>query len=150
MKIPSVPPVGHVIAYEYLWASQADLREDGGKVYPCAVVMAVDTEGPHSIAYVLGISHSPPQKGQRAIEVPPKLKKHLRLDQKPSWIYTGELNVFAWPGPDLRPGEYLSTRPAAVDTCVVGLLPSDWFEEVKAHVLESQRLQVLEATKRTA
>lgn len=112
--------------------------------------MAVDAEGPHPIAYVLGISHSAPRQDQRAVEVPAKLKRHLGLDQKPSWIYTGELNVFAWPGPDLRPGDYLSTRPAAVDNCVIGQLPSDWFEMVKAHLLESQRLQRIELTKRTA
>lgn len=112
--------------------------------------MAVDDEGPHPIAYVLGISHSPPQEGQRAIEVPAKLKKHLGLDDQPSWIYTSELNVFAWPGPDLRPGDYLSTRPAAVDNCVIGQLPSDWFDMVKAHVVESQRQEQLELTKRTA
>ncbi|KRA41708.1 hypothetical protein ASD80_11730 [Devosia sp. Root635] len=82
--------------------------------------------------------------------MPAKLKKHLGLDQEPSWIYTSELNVFAWPGPDLRPGHYLSTHPAAVDDCVIGQLPSDWFEMVKAHVLESQRLEQLELTKRTA
>jgi len=150
LKIPTVPPVGHVIAYEYLWASQRSDRENGGKVYPCAIVMAVDDAGPHPIAYVLGISHSPPRKEQRAIPVPEKLKRHLGLDQDPSWIYTGELNVFAWPGPDLRPGNFLSTRPAAVDNCVIGQLPSDWFEKIKAHLLESQRLEQLEITKRTA
>ena len=97
----------------------------------------------------LAISHSPPRQDQRAVEVPPKLKKHLGLDTQPSWIYTGELNIFAWPGPDLRPAGQLSTRPSASDSCVIGPLPSDWFEMIKAHVLDSQRLQHLDITKRT-
>lgn len=132
--------MGHVIAYEYLWLSKAGQREDGEKVYPAAIVMARKDIGPTPIAFVLGISHLPPRSGRRALEVPAKLKRHLGLDDEASWIYTDELNIFAWPGPDLRPASYLSTLPSARDSCVIGALPTDWFGIVKAHVAESHSL----------
>ena len=148
MQIPKEPPVGHVIAYEYLWHSQSAGREDGAKTYPCAVIMAMELAGPVKLAYVLGISHKPPGETERAIEVPIKLKKFLGLDDKPSWVYTDQLNVFAWPGPDLRPGDHISTRPAAKDNAVIGPLPSYWFETLKHHLIESQQLQALTPIKR--
>jgi hypothetical protein len=150
LKIPPVPPVGYVIAYEYLWASLASDREDGKKTYPCAVVMAIDNEDlGYTLTYVLGISHSPPQDGQRAIEIPKRLTIHLGLDDLPQWIYVDELNVFTWPGPDLRPGHHISSRPSAVDSCVIGRLPDDWFEMLKREIAESRRLRQLKAAKRT-
>lgn len=148
MQIPKDPPVGHVVAYEYLWQSQSPTRDDGAKVYPCAVIMAIDIAGPVKLAYVVGISHKPPRGTERALELPVKLKKFLGLDDEPSWVYTDQLNVFAWPGPDLRPGDHVSTRPAAKDNAVIGPLPSDWFEILKRHLMESHQLQALAPIKR--
>lgn len=140
MKIPPKPPVGWLIAYEYVWASQFKARDEGEKTYPVAIVAASYDLGPFCVAYVLAISHSPPRPGDRALEVPPKLKRHLGLDDAPSWIYTDQANVFAWPGPDLRPADRLSSRPHAVGTCVIGQLPTDWFKSVTAHFAQSRRL----------
>ncbi|SMH38704.1 hypothetical protein [Mesorhizobium australicum] len=147
MKIPATPPVGSVIAYEYLWLSKAGRREDGEKVYPAAIVMARRDIGPTPVAFVLGISHMPPD-GRRALEVPAKLKRHLGLDSKPSWIYTDELNIFAWPGPDLRPASHLSLLPGARDSCV-GALPSDWFRAVTSHMAESHRMGSVRTVRRS-
>jgi hypothetical protein len=149
MKIPSLPPVGHIIAYEYLWLSQAGRRDDGKKAYPAAIILAREDVGPAPITYALGISHSPPTSEQRAIQVPPKLKRWLGLDAEPSWIYTSEVNIFVWPGPDLRPADQLSSRPDARDTCVIGHLPDDWFAMVLEHVAESYRLENMAAVKRS-
>lgn len=149
MQIPKEPPVGHVIAYEYLWLSQSAGREDGAKTYPCAVIMAREIVGPVKLAFVLGISHKPPLDRERALPVPPKLKKFLGLDDEPSWIYTDQLNVFTWPGPDLCPGDRISTRPSAKDNAVIGPLPTDWFEMLKSHLIESQQLEALTPIKRT-
>lgn len=148
MKVPPKPPVGHLIAYEYLWASQAAKRSDGAKTYPVAVVVSREDRGPQPFAYVLAISHRPPSSGDRALEVPRKLKRHLGLDEEPSWIYTDELNVFAWPGPDLRPAHQLSSRPHARDSCVIGALPTDWFRTVIRHLEESRRLGAAKALMR--
>ncbi len=148
MKVPLAPPVGHVIAYEYLWHSKVGTREEGEKTYPAAVVLARDDIGPTPVAYVLGISHTPPRSGRRALVVPPKLKRHLGLDDAPSWLYTDELNVFAWPGPDIRPAEYLSILPMARGSCIIGQLPSDWFKQVKDHLVESYALGLARTIRR--
>jgi len=150
LQIPNVPPVGFLIAFEYLWLSQQAGREDGRKVYPCAVTLSRDDMGPAPVAYVLGMSHSPPMEGQRAMEVPSKLKRHLGLDAERSWLYTDEINVFAWPGPDLRPASRLSSRPNLTGTCVIGALPTDWFKSVTSHVEESWALGRLRVVKRTS
>ena len=149
MKIPPKPPVGWLIAYEYIWASSFRDRDEGNKTYPVAIVAASQDLGPFRVAYVLAISHSPPKAGDRAIEVPRKLKRHLGLDDEPSWIYTDQANVFAWPGPDLRPADRLSSLPRAAGTCVIGPLPSDWFKVITAHFEESRRLGLLKLRPRS-
>lgn len=149
MYIPPKPPIGHLIAYEYLWLSRSEIN-DAAKTYPVAVVAAREIVGPVTLAYVLGISHSLPKPNDRALEVPRKLKRHLGLDEEPSWIYTNQVNVFAWAGPDLRPAVRLTTLPSAKDTCVIGPLPSDWFDEVKRHLVESYRLKLVRAIERKA
>jgi hypothetical protein len=149
MHIPRKAPVGSLLAYEYLWSSQAVARKDGGKTYPVAIVVAREVSGPFELAYAVAISHSAPREGDRALEVPPRLKRHLGLDVRPSWVYTDELNVFAWPGPDLRPAERLSSLPQARGTCVIGHLPSDWFADLKRHLSETYRLQKLAVVRRS-
>jgi hypothetical protein len=111
--------------------------------------MARDDAGPVPLAYVLGISHKPPMAGERAMEVPLKLKRHLGMDDRPTWIYTDQINVFAWPGPDLRPAEQLSSIPSARGGCIIGALPIDWFESLKLHLQESHRLKKINPIKRT-
>jgi hypothetical protein len=149
MKIPAEPPIGHVIAYEYLWSSKAKRQEDGEKTYPTALLLAKKDEFGATIVYALGISHMPPAAPRRALQVPPKLCRHIGLDDRPQWIYTDELNLFVWPGPDLRPAQWISQKRLVEDTCVLGPLPTDWFERVKQHFAESYRLRQLAVTKRS-
>lgn len=137
MDVPREPPVGHLIAYEYLWQSHAAAREDGEKVHPAAVILAKRATGRGSIAYAVGISHTPPTANKRALEVPSRLKHRLGLDGRRSWVYTDQVNVFVWPGPDLRPADWLSSRPETQGTCVIGALPRDWFQTLVNHVAES-------------
>ncbi|WP_176730416.1 hypothetical protein [Devosia insulae] len=56
--------------------------------------------------------------------------------------------MFSWPGPDLRPADRLSSRPTAAGTCVIGQLPTDWFEALKADVLKNREIGLLNAQKR--
>nr|WP_316652986.1 hypothetical protein [uncultured Gellertiella sp.] len=102
-----------------------------------------------TLVYALGISHMPPPEGRRALEVPAKLCRWIGLDSRPQWIYTDELNLFVWPGPDLRPASRISRREGLEATCVLGALPGDWFEEVKRHFHESYVLKRLAITKRS-
>ena len=107
----SPPQPGQVIRYAYLWWNEArDGRQDAIKDRPCSVVLTRVVRPGATIAYVLPITHTPPLKDERGIEIPRATKQRLGLDAQRSWIITTELNQFAWPGPDLRPtpsGEYL-------------------------------------------
>jgi hypothetical protein len=149
MNFPDEPPIGNLIAYEYLWHSQRGAREDGVKTYPVALIFAKRTVLGNTFAYAVAISHKPPSATERAIEVPRKLKRHLGLDEEPSWIYTDQVNEFTWPGPDLRPADRLSSLPRARGTCVIGPLPKDWFASLKAEIIQSLRLGRTRIVRRT-
>jgi hypothetical protein len=141
MRIPDEPPIGNLVAYEYLWLSQRNAREDGAKVYPVALIFAKRIVASVTMAYAIGMSHKPPDASEKAIEVPRKLKRHLGLDEEPSWMYTDQLNEFTWPGPDLRPAVWLSKLPSARASCVIGALPRNWFALVKQDVIENLKLK---------
>jgi hypothetical protein len=66
MKIPAEPPIGYVVAHEYLWSSKAKQRQDGEKTYPTALLLAKKDEFGATIVYALGISHMAPPDGRRA------------------------------------------------------------------------------------
>jgi hypothetical protein len=146
MVIPDEPPIGSLIAYEYLWLSQSAVREDAVKVYPAALIFAKKLIGGVTLAHAVGVSHKPPAPSEKALEIPRKLKRHLGLDDQPAWIYTDQINQFAWPGYDLRPAEWLSSLPRARGTCVIGPLPTDWFATVRNDVignLRAKRAQII-------
>lgn len=121
------PRVGAVIRYSYLWADEAERgREEGSKDRPCAIVIAVQTEGGGRLFYVLPITHSPPRVEDLAVELPPATKQRLGLDDARSWIVTRELNRFTWPGPDIRPD--------SDGEAVLGILPASLIEQAIANL----------------
>jgi len=65
------------------------------------------------------------------------------MDDIPSWIVLDELNVFAWPGFDLRPVP--GSDPA---TCVYGILPRGFFEMVKRLMLDQFGERAVRVVKR--
>jgi hypothetical protein len=98
------PQPGLVIRYAYLWRSEEEQgRQEGAKDRPCAVVLTTRRDGDKLIVVVAPITHTPPRDPGAAIELPGAVKQRLRLDGERSWIITHEVNVFTWPGPDLRP-----------------------------------------------
>ena len=149
MHIPDEPPIGNLVAYEYLWLSQESTREDGAKVYPVALIFAKKIIASVTLAYAVGMSHKPPDGSEKTIVVPRKLKRHLGLDEDPSCIYTDQLNEFTWPGPDLRPAEWLSKLPGARDSCIIGALPRNWFALVKQEVIENLKQKRAHIVRRT-
>jgi hypothetical protein len=149
MDCPDEPPIGNLIAYEYLWLSQSADRDDGEKTYPSAIVFAKRTILGKTLAYVAAISHKPPTASERAMEVPRKHKRHLGLDEEPSWIYTDQVNEFIWPGPDPKPAERLSRLPRARGTCVIGPLPDDWFDMLKNELIRGLQLRRTHIVHRT-
>lgn len=52
---------------------------------------------------VAAVTHTQPHADTIALEMPPKVKQHLGLDDARSWIVLDEVNQFDWPGFDLRP-----------------------------------------------
>ena len=122
-----------VIRYAYLWRSE-HLRglEEGVKNRPCAVLLAVlGSDGAVSVI-ALPITHTPPHEPDGAVEIPPKTKRRLGLDDERSWIVITEANRFRWPGPDLRP-----VHPEKPMDIVYGELPGDLFRAVKKKWLEA-------------
>ena len=129
MSLPAPAP-GLVIRYSYLWRGEADEgREEGSKDRPCAVLLTVETNDEETRVYVLPITHSRPNVAD-AIEIPQAIQRRLKLDDGPSWIILEEMNVFAWPGPDLRsiPG----IKPSSV---AYGFLPPRFFRVVRDRFL---------------
>lgn len=123
MPFPTPQP-GLVIRYSYLWRDEARRgQEEGTKDRPCAVILAVEGGGDHSDVAVLPITHTPPRVADHAVEIPPATKRRLGLDDAPSWIVTTEANIFAWPGPDIRPaggGEFAyGYLPAALTRQII-------------------------------
>lgn len=146
MKIPAAPRVGAVIGYSYLCAAEADEgRTEGRKDRPAAIVMGRGDLGPAPIAYVLPVTHSPPAPGEtgRRMELPAAIKRQLGLDDQRSWIVLDELNVFAWPGFDLRP-----VPNADPPRCEYGILPSGFFDNLKVRMLALAAADRLRIVKR--
>jgi hypothetical protein len=57
------------------------------------------------------------------MQIPLQTKARLGLDAEASWIITTEVNLFIWPGPDIRPvpggGPAYGLLPAAMSTDLV-------------------------------
>jgi hypothetical protein len=134
MALPE-PECGLVISYSYLWKHESDAGQtEGVKDRPCAIVLAIESTPKHAkTVTVAPITHTPPSNPALAIEVPPKVKQHLGLDAKPSWIILDEFNEFAWPGFDLRP---VPGKPARYD---YGFLPPALFARIIDRILELRR-----------
>ena len=98
------PEVGLVIRHAYLWWDEARAgREEGVKDRPCVIVHTRANEHREIEVYIAPVTHTPPVRPERALEVPAATRTRLSLDHERSWIITTEVNRFIWPGPDLRP-----------------------------------------------
>jgi hypothetical protein len=70
---------------------------------PSVIVLAVEREADGAkLVTVLPITHTAPRHPATAVEIPMPVKRHLGLDDDPSWIIVTEGNEFLWPGYDLR------------------------------------------------
>jgi hypothetical protein len=94
-------------------------------------VLTVQTELQVRVV-VVPITHSAPHSGSSALEMPAAVKRHLGLDDERSWIVLDEINVFNWPGPDLRPA-------GGADTPVYGLLPVGFFRKIRDQLVANIR-----------
>lgn len=135
------PEPGQVIRHAFLWHGEHLAgSEEGRKDRPAVVVVAWQKEegDPYQVA-VLPITHTMPKDLSIALEIPPKVKRHLTLDGERSWIILNEVNEFTWPGYDLRP------LPGVKGEYIYGFLPPRLFEQVIERIKnlgQQQRLKV--------
>jgi hypothetical protein len=148
VRLPDRPRIGLVISYSYLWADEAKAgRLEGTKDRPAAIVLARHDLGPSELVYVVPITHSPPARENEKIGLPAAVKRHLGLDPEASWIDVTELNVFVWPGPDLRPVRR-ARGPGDDPSCFYGVLPRGLFKQVQRAIADNHRRRRLRLTKR--
>ncbi len=135
MKLPESPGSGLVLCYAYLWKREFDAgAREGRKDRPAVVVLARRDLGPSQVLYVAPVSHSPPAAPHEAVEIPAVVKRHLGLDGLASFISATEMNVFVWPGPDLRPIQRPSSGSGDTGPCHWGYLPSGVFRSLKVAI----------------
>ena len=139
MKKPQ-PALGLVIRYDYLWRDEALRgRPEGAKDRPCAIVVARMAEaGKAPLVLLAPITHSSPSDPRGAIEIPPKVKRHLGLDDARSWIIVTELNSVAW--------DDAGIVPVSRTRWDYGFLPPKLASIIKERVLAlagERRLQVI-------
>lgn len=142
MPLPKPEP-GLVISFSYLWRHE-NLKGlvEGRKNRPCVIVLSIETKGEATKVVVAPITHSKPIDPSFGIEIPPKVKQYLGLDDEKSWAIIDEINSFTWPGFDLRPikGE--------TDRFDYGFLPPKLFEQIKINILELAKKRKLKTTSR--
>jgi hypothetical protein len=86
-------------------------------------VLALQDEDGRTRVYALPITHSPPEAGEDAIEIPAAIKARLKLDGERSW-----------PGPDLRFVTGMGPESAAY-----GFLPPGFFRVGRDRFLAGDR-----------
>jgi hypothetical protein len=130
MAIPNPEP-GLVISYAYLWRREFEVgQEEGRKNRPCVIVLSVEKHDSGTQVTVAPITHSPPSSGAPCLEIPPRVKQHLGLDDDRSWVILDEVNQFVWPGYDLRP------IPGKQGDMAYGFLPPRLFDQIRNGILD--------------
>ena len=144
MSFPDPRP-GLVIRYSYLWKREEEAgREEGVKERPCAIILMVRRSNDRERIAVLPITHSSPSNADDAVLIPREVKSRLGLDPELSWIVMSEVNVFSWPGPDLRP---LPGRE--LPAVAYGLLPPDFYRHLRNRFMQRVRRRLVATVNRT-
>jgi len=145
MALP-IPEPGLVIGYSYLWHHESlQGRVEGTKDRPCAIIVAHKTVQGGTEILAVPVTHSEPDNPAEGIEIPESTRHRLGLnDEGRSWVILSELNRFIWPGPDLR--QVQSDPDIRYD---YGLLPPNFFEQLKQKLLALHRQQSVVTVERT-
>ena len=129
MTLPDPRP-GLVIRYDYLWTKEAAAARDQGRERPACLVAAMDSTSSPRFVVILPITHSRPDKDTVGVEIPPRVREALGLDDAPCWIIVSEHNVDEWPNGGLAP---LPGRPGVFS---YGFIPPRLFADVKNKFFE--------------
>jgi hypothetical protein len=139
VRLPDRPHIGLVLSYSYLWADEAKAgKEEGAKIRPAAIVLARTDFGPSELVYVVPVTHSPPTEDGEKLAIPSLVKRHLGLDDEASWIDVTEVNVFVWPGVDLRPVRSHGEDRDGDAPCFYGFLPRGVFKQVQRALAQNR------------
>lgn len=145
MALPDPEP-GLVIRYSYLWHDEARRgQEEGTKDRPCAIVLAVKKAEGAPQVMVAPITHTKPRDSDTGIFLPLTVKRRLGLDELQSWIITDDVDMFSWPGPDLRP-----TGGDGNTTFAFGYLPELLTEELIISVQRNANSHGLAQSRRSS
>ena len=129
MAFPEPKP-GLVIRYDYLWSREAAAGRDQGKDRPACLVAASDSATTPRFVVILPITHAAPSGDTVGIEIPPKVRQAIGLDDAPTWVIVSEHNVDEWPNGGLSP---IPGRPGIFS---YGFVPPGLFAQIKAKFLE--------------
>ena len=132
MAVPEPRP-GLVIRYDYLWLREASAGRDQGKDRPACLVAASDSSSRPRYVVILPITHSPPSGDTVGIEIPPKVRRAVGLDDEPCWVVVSEHNVDEWPNAGLEP------IPGSPGIFAYGFLPPRLFADIKRKFLDLAR-----------
>jgi len=127
------PKPGLVIRYDYLWSREAAAGRDQGKDRPACLLAAIDSPMKPRYVVLLPITHSPPDADTVGIEIPPKVKQAIGLDDAPSWVIVSEHNIDEWPNGGL------SSVPGKPGVFSYGFIPPGLFAQIKTRFLELAR-----------
>lgn len=141
MNLPDPVP-GLVIRYNYLWYEDRMKGFSAGeKDRPCAIVIASKETG---LVTVVPITHSYPEPGEEdfSMEVPPDVARDIGLDSDVNYVRLGEVNRFEWPGEHLRP------LPGDPTRAHYGMVPKQFFDDVRQRLAAIVRQNLLRQTRR--
>lgn len=127
MPIPDPSP-GLVVRYDYLWSREQAAGRSQGKDRPACLVAASSTT-PRFVV-LLPITHSRPMGDTVGIEIPPKVRQSIGLDEASSWVIVSEHNVDEWPNAGLSP------IPGQTNVYAYGFIPPRLFAQIKEEFLK--------------
>jgi hypothetical protein len=131
VAIPDPQP-GMVIRYDYLWAREAAAGRAQGKDRPACLIAASDPSATPRFVVILPITHTPPDIEAIAVEIPPRVRGVLGLDDAPNWIIVSEHNVDEWPNG-------IAPIPGRAGVFAYGFIPPGLFAQIKSKFLELAR-----------
>lgn len=141
MSLPEPKP-GLVVRYDYLWTHEAARGQDRSKDRPACLVAASDSAMRPRFVVLLPITHTPPAGDTVGIEIPPKVKQAIGLDDAPSWVIVSEHNIDEWPNGGLSP------VPGKSGAFAYGFVPPGLFARIKAAFLDLARQRKSGAVRR--
>jgi hypothetical protein len=136
------PEPGLVLRYDYLWSREAASGQEQGKDRPTCLVAASDNRANPRYVVLLPITHSPPTGDTIGIEIPPKVKQSIGLDDERSWIIVSDHNIDEWPNAGLTP---IPGKPGVYS---YGFIPPALFASVKKRFTELIREKRSKSVKR--